>query len=83
MNVEADELSFGPSTSQNTYVLAQAFAETLSPGDAVIVTDQDHEANSGAWRRLAARGMEIREWHVDPESGQLELDQLADLLMNG
>ncbi|MEK9962012.1 MAG: aminotransferase class V-fold PLP-dependent enzyme, partial [Rhodobiaceae bacterium] len=44
MNVETDELSFGPSTSQNTYVLAQAFAETLAAGDVVIVTDQDHEA---------------------------------------
>ena len=80
MNVATDELSFGPSTSQNTYVLAQAFAETLQNGDVVIVTDQDHEANSGAWRRLANRGMEIREWHVDPESGQLELDSLAAIL---
>ena len=80
MNVESDELSFGPSTSQNTYVLAQAFAETLSPGDVVIVTDQDHEANSGAWRRLESRGMEIREWQVDPESGQLTLDGLAGIL---
>jgi len=80
MNVETDELSFGPSTSQNTYVLAQAFADTLSAGDVVIVTDQDHEANSGAWRRMEARGMEIREWHVDPESGQLELDRLSNLL---
>lgn len=80
MNVETDELSFGPSTSQNTYVLAQAFAETLSPGDAVIVTDQDHEANSGAWRRLESRGMEIREWQVDPESGQLTLERLAEIL---
>ena len=80
MNVETDELSFGPSTSQNSYVLAQAFAETLTAGDVVIVTDQDHEANSGVWRRLANRGMEIREWHVDPESGQLEPDALADIL---
>ena len=80
MNVETDELSFGPSTSQNTYVLAQAFAETLSPGDAVIVTDQDHEANSGAWRRLESRGMDIREWHIDPESGQLTLERLAKIL---
>ena len=80
MNLATDELSFGPSTSQNTYVLAQAFAETLQQGDAVIVTDQDHEANSGAWRRLANRGMEIREWHIDPESGQLELDSLAAIL---
>ena len=36
---------------------AQAFREWLSPGDAIVVTDQDHEANSGAWRRLAATGI--------------------------
>ncbi|HBD53104.1 MAG TPA: nitrogen fixation protein NifS, partial [Alphaproteobacteria bacterium] len=80
MNVETDELSFGPSTSQNTYVLAHAFAETLSPGDVVIVTDQDHEANSGAWRRLEARGMEVREWQINDETGQLETETLAGLL---
>ena len=80
LNVESDELHFGPSTSQNTYVLAHAFAETLSPGDVVIVTDQDHEANSGAWRRLEARGMQIREWHINRETGQLETETLAGLL---
>ena len=80
MNVETDELSFGPSTSQNTYVLAQAFAAMLSPGDAIIVTDQDHEANTGVWRRLADRGIEVREWHVDPELGQLNTAALAQLL---
>ena len=80
MNVESDEMNFGPSTSQNTYVLAHAFAETLSPGDVVIVTDQDHEANSGAWRRLESRGMVIREWHINRESGQLETETLAGLL---
>ena len=40
MGVEADEVSFGPSTTQNTYVLAQAFRQHLSPGDAIVVTDQ-------------------------------------------
>ena len=53
LNVETDEVSFGPSTTQNTYVLAQAFGQMLKPGDAIIVTNQDHEANSGPWRRLA------------------------------
>ncbi len=80
MNVESDELSFGPSTSQNTYVLAKAFADYLSPGDAIVVTDQDHEANSGVWRRLAERGIEVREWHVDPDLGQLDPAALANLL---
>ena len=80
MNVETDELSFGPSTSQNTYILAQAFADVLVSGQAIVVTDQDHEANTGVWRRLADRGIEVREWHVDPELGQLSLDDLGELL---
>jgi len=82
MNIETDELSFGPSTTQNTYVLAQAFAQMLKPGDAIIVTDQDHEANSGPWRRLADRGLTIREWNLDPETGHLPLERL-DALLDG
>ena len=46
MGIATDELSFGPSTSANTYVLAQAFRQYLKPGDAIIVTNQDHEANT-------------------------------------
>ncbi|MDQ0464151.1 selenocysteine lyase/cysteine desulfurase [Caulobacter ginsengisoli] len=80
MGVETDEVSFGPSTSQNTYVLAQAFGQHLKPGDAVIVTNQDHEANSGPWRRLAERGIEIREWALEPETGHLPLEGLKALL---
>lgn len=80
LGVEPDELSFGPSTTQNAYVLAQAFREHLSPGDAVIVTDQDHEANSGPWRRLADAGIELREWRIDRESGHLPLSGLEALL---
>ena len=80
LGVAPDELSFGPSTTQNVYVLAQAFRETLQPGDAIVVTDQDHEANTGAWRRLAEHGAEIREWRIDPETGHLDPQDLAALL---
>lgn len=80
MGVETDEVSFGPSTTQNTYVLAQAFGQMLGPGDAIVVTNQDHEANSGPWRRLAERGIEVREWQLEPETGHLPLDGLRALL---
>ena len=80
LGVDPDEVLFGPSTSQNTYVLAQAFRGLLRPGDAVVVTNQDHEANSGAWRRLADAGVDIREWRVDPQSGALDVEGLARLL---
>ncbi|MBM1632180.1 aminotransferase class V-fold PLP-dependent enzyme [Sulfitobacter mediterraneus] len=80
LGVETDELSFGPSTTQNTYVLAQAFGQLLEPGEAIIVTNQDHEANTGPWRRLADRGIEVREWCVDPDTGALNTDDLENLL---
>lgn len=80
LGVETDELSFGPSTSANTYVLAQAFRQLLKPGDAVVVTEQDHEANSGVWRRLVADGIEVREWRIDRETGALDPAGLAALL---
>ncbi|MBR9836834.1 MAG: aminotransferase class V-fold PLP-dependent enzyme [Rhodobacteraceae bacterium] len=80
LGVATDEVSFGPSTSQNTYVLAQAFRQFLSPGDAIVVTNQDHEANTGAWRRLAEDGIEVREWRIDPVTGHLDPDALAQLL---
>jgi cysteine desulfurase family protein (TIGR01976 family) len=80
MGVASDEVSFGPSTSQNTYVLARAFAQFMEPGDAVIVTNQDHEANSGVWRRLAEAGFEVREWRINPETGHLDPHDLENLL---
>ena len=80
LNLTPDWVHFGPSTSINTYVLGQAFAQWLKPGDAVIVTEQDHEANTGAWRKLAAMGAEIREWTIDRETGHLDLAALDALL---
>ncbi len=81
LGVDTDEVSFGPSTTQNTYVLAQAFRQWMQPGEAIIVTNQDHEANTGPWRRLAEAGIEIREWRLNPESSSLDpadLDALLD-----
>jgi selenocysteine lyase/cysteine desulfurase len=83
MGVAGDEVSFGPSTTANTYVLAQAFRRGLKPGEAIVVTNQDHEANSGPWRRLADEGIEVREWQIDPDTGHLDQAMLAALLADG
>ena len=83
LGVEPDELSFGPSTTANTHVLAGAFRRWLPEGAAIVVTDQDHEANSGPWRRLAEEGVEVREWRMDPETGHLDPAALARLLEDG
>lgn len=80
LNVKVDEISSGPSTSQNTYVIANAFKAGLREGDQIIVTNQDHEANSGVWRRLGVAGVEIVEWQVDAQTGKLDLADLDNLL---
>jgi selenocysteine lyase/cysteine desulfurase len=84
MGVAREEVSFGPSTSANTYVLAQAVRRWLAgTNGAVVVTDQDHEANSGVWRRLAEDGIEVREWKLDPATGSLDQGALTALLADG
>lgn len=81
LGVDGREVVFGPSTSANTYVLAHAFEATLRPTDEVIVTNQDHEANTGAIRRAAERvGCVVREWRTDPVSGLLDVAVLESLL---
>ena len=81
LNIGRSELTIGPSTSMNTYIMAQAIGDLWKPGDEIIVTNQDHEANSGAWRRKAIeRGVTIRQWEVDSTSGLLDIDGLLPLL---
>jgi selenocysteine lyase/cysteine desulfurase len=79
LNVDPAEIHFGPSTTQNVYVLANAMRPMWADGDEIIVSCQDHEANAGAWRRLGERGMKIIEWHVDPETGVLDTEVLKGL----
>lgn len=81
LNIARSELTIGPSTSINTYVMAQAIGATWKAGDEIIVTNQDHEANSGVWRRKALeKGVTIKQWEVDKQTGLLDPDQLIALL---
>ena len=80
INAKTDEIIIGGSTTMNMYVLSNAMRSLLKPGDEVIVTNQDHEANVGAWRRLAEHGMIIKEWQINPETAELNINDLKVLL---
>ena len=80
INANNDEIIIGGSTTMNMYVLSNAMRSLLKPGDEVIVTNQDHEANVGAWRRLSEHGMVLKEWQINSESAELEIDDLKNLL---
>jgi len=80
MGAQEGEVMVGPSTTMNVYLLAQALRPWFDEGDEIVVTDLDHEANSGAWRRLAETGVTVREWRVDPETAELDIAALEPLL---
>ena len=80
LGVAPDEVHVGPSTTANTYTLAGALREILGPGDAVVITDQAHEANAGPHDRLADVGVDVRTWAVDPATGALDLAGLEVVL---
>ena len=80
INADVDEIVVGPSTTSNVYVLSHALRSLLEPGDEVIVTNQDHEANNGAWRRLAEIGVVVKEWRMNGDTDDLEIEDLEALL---
>jgi cysteine desulfurase family protein (TIGR01976 family) len=80
INAEPDEVFLGPSTTMNVFVMSQALLPWFKPGDEIVVSEQDHEANVGAWRRLESAGVVIREWPVDRTTGALVPGGLEPLL---
>lgn len=80
INASPEEVIIGPSTTMNIYVLCHALRPWFKAGDEVIVTDLDHEANNGAWRRLKEVGVVIKEWKIDPARCELVVDRLEHLL---
>ncbi len=81
LNIEDSELTIGPSTSANSYTMAHAIGAGLGPGDEIVVSQQDHEANHGVWRRIAEeKGATVRQWSVEAETGLLDPEALYEML---
>lgn len=77
---ETSEVVMGPSTSMLLRILAACLGKTLQPGDEIIVTNCDHEANITPWRELAHQGIVIKTWCLNPDTLALELEDLIPLL---
>ncbi len=76
-----DEVAFGANMTTLTLHLARGLARQWQPGDEVIVTELDHHANVAPWEAIAAeRGIVLRWLPMDPATGTLQLERLADLL---
>ncbi|MEP6923761.1 MAG: cysteine desulfurase-like protein [Pyrinomonadaceae bacterium] len=82
LNASPDEIVFGQNMTSLAFHLARALGRSfLRAGDEIIVTELDHHANIDVWRALETeRGVAIRVLPLNVESGQLELEQLPNLL---
>jgi cysteine desulfurase family protein (TIGR01976 family) len=85
MGGRVEDVALTPSTTASMARLASAFAPALEPGDEIVVTDLDHEANVGAFRRLgegpeARPGVAVREWRFDEETHTLTEEGLRAVL---
>jgi len=80
INAKNNEILIGGSTSINLYVLSNALKSIIKPGDEIIVTNQDHEANISPWRRLVECGAIIKEWKFNPKTAELDIQTFKNLL---
>jgi cysteine desulfurase family protein (TIGR01976 family) len=70
-----EEIVFGANMTTLTYTISRALGRTFDPGDTIVVTRLDHDANISPWVQLAEdRNLRIRWVDFHPEDGTLDID---------
>ncbi|GAA5512991.1 cysteine desulfurase [Deinococcus carri] len=80
LNANAEDVALGPSATALAFRLAAAFARLWGPGDEVILSGLEHEANASPWRELERVGVKVHVWHARQPEMHLHPDDLAALL---
>jgi cysteine desulfurase family protein (TIGR01976 family) len=69
-----DEIKFGANMTSLTFHISRSIGAMLQPGDEILVTALDHEANVGPWRAMADdRGLTVRTIGIRPDDVTLDL----------
>lgn len=76
---EAETISFGANMTTLAFFLSRALGRTLQPGDEILITQLDHEANRGPWLQLRELGLVVREVTMTP-AGVLDYDDFLSKL---
>ena len=80
-NCDPNETSFGQNMTSITFAVSRALATAWRPGDVVVVTSLDHDANFTPWVRAAGEaGVEVRVAEFDPATGELDPSAVGRLL---
>jgi len=77
LNCDPDEVVFGPNMTSLTFAISRSIGRALGPGDEIVLTHLDHDANISPWRALEERGVSIRMAEIHEEDCALDIDDLA------
>jgi cysteine desulfurase family protein (TIGR01976 family) len=78
LNCSPDEVAFGPNMTALTFAMSRAIGRELKPGDEILVTRLDHDANVSPWLAMAEdRGLTVRWAEIHDEDCTLDMDDLA------
>lgn len=80
LGCDADEAVFGPNMTSLTFALSRSLGRELKPGDEIVLTYLDHDANFAPWKALEEAGAVIRVADLRREDCTLDIDQLLDLI---
>ncbi len=73
-----DEVAFGPNMTTLTFAISRALGRELKPGDEIVLTRLDHDANFSPWAAMAEdRGVTVRIAEIHDEDCTLDLADLA------
>ncbi len=75
-NCHANEVVFGQNMTTITFALSRAIGRELKPGDEIVVTTLDHDANVAPWRALEEKGVVVRQVDIREEDCTLDLEDL-------
>jgi cysteine desulfurase family protein (TIGR01976 family) len=76
LGCDPDEVVFGPNMTTLTFALSRAIGRELKPGDELLVTRLDHDANVAPWVALEERGAVVRFVDIHPEDCTLDMEDL-------
>jgi len=77
LNCDADEIVFGPNMTTLTFALSRALGRELGPGDEIVLTLLDHDANFSPWKALEEKGVIIRTVNFNRDDCTLDMQDLA------
>lgn len=75
-----DEIVFGPNMTSLTFNISRAIGRELRPGDEIVVTRLDHDANIAPWLALEERGVVVLHADFHPGDCTLDMEGLARLI---